>query len=697
MSDEVFSGGATTSQHVDAEDDDHFENTTFKLKRTRSLGLLDEFIPEKLKDQSLETEKTPRNTNNGAKTTTSSNDHLDVNNQQNSNQSTSVSSSPSPVASPTTGPAVNLQSPELIPYDDTDVAAEPSRHVDYLSHQWDVSDISKSWRYVVSNKHDVANAARLENASWRTWAQRRSNLKTISPEVVNWAKDTDVTWLYGPILKNKGASSNGDGNGNDENEDDINHEPTATSAVAGDLSIPKKTKNKNAPKPILKKRTIEESIISHTNLLKLELASSIHQKKRDQQLKQQQELRKQNHGTDEYFDYNALLNKLNSQYSNNQATENSNVVKFQNLLNSDSSSPATVKQDINKPGNTALKDNEAEGATGEEDNHENERHIHFNDVVQQCMAWDSFSDDNDEGGYSEYDDTDEVYDDYDDQVNNNLIRSHLYEGDLENDESGDDDDDDGDDDEGGFFLKVRSNSNPALKLAPSQGSSPSIKGHDQADLESLPPLKRCTSIKYLPPTTLNYGSDEDSSDEDYPYTSSLSHNVGNDISRGYDYYYDYNTVYPSDPYQYQGYHTPDVVDVPENLDMGSNVNYDLIDNNDMAVGTSEHNEHSGGQIIHGEHKAHGGDVSPTSHSSPSSPLSGPKAPVSSLAPPAHTYPSHTNQLHSQSIHMPFQLSDSESDSDDDEEEGLSIGTRRSSQALAELIFHGHNPLTESKN
>lgn len=181
------------------------------------------------------------------------------------------------------------------------------------------------------------------------------------------------------------------------------------------------------------------------------MASSIHQKKREQQLKQQQELRKQNQGTDEYFDYNALLNKLNSQYANNQATENSNVVKFQNLLNSDSSSLATVKQDINKPGNTALKVNGAEGAAGEEDNHENERHIHFNDVVQQCMAWDSFSDDNDEGGYSDYDDTDEVYDDYDDQVNNNLIRSHLYEGDLENDESGDDDDDDGDDDDGGFF------------------------------------------------------------------------------------------------------------------------------------------------------------------------------------------------------------------------------------------------------
>ena len=185
MSDEVFSGGATTSQHVDAEDDDHFENTTFKLKRTRSLGLLDEFIPEKVKEQALETGKSPRNNDNGGANTTTTtttnastaNDQLDIANNQNSNQSTSVSSSPSPVASPTTTSALNVQSPELIPYDDTDLAAEPSRHVDYLSHQWDVSEISKSWRYVVSNKHDVANAARLENASWRTWAQRRSNLK----------------------------------------------------------------------------------------------------------------------------------------------------------------------------------------------------------------------------------------------------------------------------------------------------------------------------------------------------------------------------------------------------------------------------------------------------------------------------------------------------------------------------------------
>ena len=81
-------------------------------------------------------------------------------------------------------------------------------------------------------KKDVANAARLENASWRTWAQRRSNLKTISPEVVNWSKDSDVTWLYGPILKD-------DDHVNNENHDSDAIETTATSSVAGDISIAK--------------------------------------------------------------------------------------------------------------------------------------------------------------------------------------------------------------------------------------------------------------------------------------------------------------------------------------------------------------------------------------------------------------------------------------------------------------------------
>lgn len=70
--------------------------------------------------------------------------------------------------------------------DDTLIEDEPSRHVDYLSHDWKEEDIWSSWRYVTSRRNDYSNGVRLENASWRTWAKAKHNLKTISPESLNW-------------------------------------------------------------------------------------------------------------------------------------------------------------------------------------------------------------------------------------------------------------------------------------------------------------------------------------------------------------------------------------------------------------------------------------------------------------------------------------------------------------------------------
>lgn len=94
-----------------------------------------------------------------------------------------------------------------MPQDDNDLVREPERHVDYLSHEWNEWDISQSWKYIILKKkkraEDLVNAARLENASWRTWAKARNHLKTVSPEIVNWSKDSDVTWLYGPIVRDR--------------------------------------------------------------------------------------------------------------------------------------------------------------------------------------------------------------------------------------------------------------------------------------------------------------------------------------------------------------------------------------------------------------------------------------------------------------------------------------------------------------
>jgi hypothetical protein len=70
--------------------------------------------------------------------------------------------------------------------DDTSLEDEPSRHVDYLSHDWREDNICSSWRYVIRWRSKYSNGVRLENASWRTWAKTRGNLGTISPESLDW-------------------------------------------------------------------------------------------------------------------------------------------------------------------------------------------------------------------------------------------------------------------------------------------------------------------------------------------------------------------------------------------------------------------------------------------------------------------------------------------------------------------------------
>ncbi|KAH8602815.1 hypothetical protein B0O99DRAFT_10700 [Bisporella sp. PMI_857] len=100
-----------------------------------------------------------------------------------------------PISSPSIEPLALLARPE----DDTAARIQPSRHVDYLSHEWSEEDIWSSWKFIVSNRKVLSNSVRLENASWRTWEKNRRQLKTISSETVRWFRDYDTTWLYGPL------------------------------------------------------------------------------------------------------------------------------------------------------------------------------------------------------------------------------------------------------------------------------------------------------------------------------------------------------------------------------------------------------------------------------------------------------------------------------------------------------------------
>lgn len=151
-----------------------------------------------------------------------------------------------------------LSTPTVV--DDTAVRQEPSRQVDFLSHEWREEDIWSSWRNIVSQRKTVyGERSRLENASWRTWAKTKFDLRTVSPERLNWLKESDVTWLYGPL---KVAASY-----------PITHHSGTHSASR--LSTNNSFVNK---KPILKKRSMSEVMLqkslSTSSLVKQAAASA---------------------------------------------------------------------------------------------------------------------------------------------------------------------------------------------------------------------------------------------------------------------------------------------------------------------------------------------------------------------------------------------------------------------------------------
>jgi hypothetical protein len=94
----------------------------------------------------------------------------------------------SPTSNSTSTNISRPDSPDPVEHaeDDTAVRIQPSRHVDYLSHNWKEEDIWSSWKLIVSKRKAYNNSARLENASWRTWTKSKNKLKTVSPETLNW-------------------------------------------------------------------------------------------------------------------------------------------------------------------------------------------------------------------------------------------------------------------------------------------------------------------------------------------------------------------------------------------------------------------------------------------------------------------------------------------------------------------------------
>ncbi|KAG1444575.1 hypothetical protein G6F56_010246 [Rhizopus delemar] len=82
--------------------------------------------------------------------------------------------------------------------------------VDYLSYKWKAEDLIQTYRENCKSmshkqdKYEEHNLQRLQNALWRQMARKcttklsQSN-ELIHPSSVSWQKESDITWLYGPI------------------------------------------------------------------------------------------------------------------------------------------------------------------------------------------------------------------------------------------------------------------------------------------------------------------------------------------------------------------------------------------------------------------------------------------------------------------------------------------------------------------
>ncbi|KAL8800615.1 MAG: hypothetical protein Q9182_005077, partial [Xanthomendoza sp. 2 TL-2023] len=247
----------------------------------------------------------------------------------------------SPVAVPREKVASRIKTPRLSRAgssgsagDDMDIQNEPSRHVDYLSHNWKEEDIWSSWRHVVARRKVYGNSTRLENASWRTWAKSKYRLKTVSPETLNWYvggnDDHDVTWLYGPLQSDAGkfVLPNSGLNDND--------------LLCGNSLASKK--------PILKKRSLSE--LMHQRSIS---SSTLIQQATDALKAQRPEQRSR--------DRPVLRPGTLSDFAM-------------------SSDPETPSSASNEGGSSTL----SSALTSGRQTPCNKRHIHFNNKVEQCIA-----------------------------------------------------------------------------------------------------------------------------------------------------------------------------------------------------------------------------------------------------------------------------------------------------------------------
>lgn len=542
----------SVSQAVSVDDDETFHNTTFALKRTRSLGVLDEFQRPKEPAQTKEdfphlevADESEMGTSVGSSLSGMNNDH-DVASPTTLSSGEDYFSHRSPANSQyyehgdddydhsvSLSPSIP-ESPDVPqPIDDIAVKPEPSKRVDYFTHNWNESDISASWRYIVLRRKDVANSARLENASWRSWTKAKYNLKTVAPETVNWLKDSDVTWLYGPLYEPPRASES------------RGRKLSSNSPRSGPSSSADKDRSKPSPpvtKPILKKKSASQMMLSGPGLSSYYTQGPHHSHHPPQVVSPG--------STNLHHQENAPTGDVHQGPATAEALLDDNCDSATDIYlrhhnyrtrprmgghSNEDLSRYVNRQYRHVPGHLAkpppgspgpLSPEEAASASSSSLSLSTRgagRHIHFNDRVEQCRAVDITESE------SEDDDDD---DDEDEDDNNNRHRESAI-----SDESEASDSEDDSEDEAGLFLMVRSSSSASLHKKNTLGPLSSNQGKESPH-----------TIELLPATTLKYDYDDSERearqrDQAHSVAYAMSHNT---VNRRHVYKtYDYSSVYQS--------------------------------------------------------------------------------------------------------------------------------------------------------
>lgn len=578
------------SKAVKAIDDDHFENTSYSLKRTPSMGLLDDFIdptkkllnedfahtnhfendPLNIVPKSLSMKNLNKLNNNEVDSSPNNESLISLSqNSQLSVNDSSVTSTPSTYSADSENP--NQTTERFQPHDDNDITFEPRNRVDYFSYDWTDREIIKSWRYVVDRKKTIEHNSRiensrLENASWRTWARAKYGLKTVTPESINWKKDIDVSWLYGPKC-------------NLETESDVrNH--LQEGKVRKGLLPPSRSSNHvttaatfledTTVKPILKQRKISEKINANSDLFKINMLSERNKSLRKnfaspiiEAISSKYELISEqntsysvspNMGSvssrkemspmnlaEENLDspQKLLLDEGQSQDNRNSSTSisTSGTLIPSSPVSEDSVEELPVFADSKKPAESLKSSFLAAPASKSELDAKKQRTIHFNDRVEQCRIVDYFTDSEDEPD----------------------------DGAAE--ESSDEEED------GGFMINVKGKSSRSLSASSAVSAvlratvmpelieempAASIRFHDEEESDDSEFESENEETYYS--LFQNAGTNDSGSFNGNFNSNAMSHNVN--TNRGYEYYYDYNSVYvPEDLLV----NNDQVEDLPKNL------------------------------------------------------------------------------------------------------------------------------------